>query len=91
MARVLRGCVDGTLRTQPGVGCDRCVTGKSKASAQHATVKRPKRNVSVRASSPNQLPVRIARRRIAGECPDIGDIGDLIRVTIDNRCRPCRG
>src|SRR6476659_4407855 len=59
-------------------------TGKSRASAQHATATRPKRNVSVRASSPNQLPVRIARRRIAGECPDIGDIGDLIRVAIDN-------
>src|ERR1700744_1030949 len=39
----------------------------------------------VAAASTNQLPVRIARRRIAGECPDIGDIGDLIRVTVDNR------
>ena len=30
----------------------------------------------VGASGANQFPVRIARSRVAGECPDIGDIGD---------------
>src|ERR1700761_4107593 len=38
----------------------------------------------VGASSANQLPIRVARGRVAGECPDIGDIGDLVRVTVDN-------
>src|SRR3569832_289149 len=38
----------------------------------------------VRATSANQLPVRIARTRVAGECPDIGDIRDLVRVAVDN-------
>src|SRR6202020_3282750 len=37
------------------------------------------------ASGANQLPVRIARTRVASECPDIRDIGDLIRVTVNNR------
>src|ERR1700690_3967260 len=36
------------------------------------------------ASGANQLPVRIARTRVASECPDIGDIGDLVRVTVNN-------
>src|SRR5579871_1371304 len=38
----------------------------------------------VRATRANQLPVRIARRRVTGECPDIGDIGDLVRVAVDD-------
>src|SRR5579862_8999363 len=38
----------------------------------------------VSATSANQLPVRIARGRVAGECPDISDIGDLVRVAVDN-------
>src|SRR5579859_1685509 len=38
----------------------------------------------VRATSANQLPVRIARGRVAGECPDIRNIGDLVRVAVDD-------
>src|ERR1700727_2582325 len=36
------------------------------------------------ASGANQLPVRIARTRVASGCPDIGDIGDVVRVTVNN-------
>src|SRR5580704_7135787 len=36
------------------------------------------------ASGANQLPVRIARTSVASECPDIGNIGDLVRVAVDN-------
>src|SRR5258708_31359817 len=45
----------------------------------------------VSASRANQLPVRIARRNVAGECPNIGNIGDLIRIAVDNRARLVAG
>src|ERR1700730_7635207 len=38
----------------------------------------------VGASRANQLPIWIARSRVAGKCPNIGDIGDLIRIAVDN-------
>src|ERR1700722_6571387 len=36
------------------------------------------------ASGPTQLPVRIAQTREGSEGPAIGDIGDLVRVTVNN-------
>src|ERR1700682_5770359 len=41
----------------------------------------------VNASCSNQLPVRIARGDVAGKSPNIGDIGDLIRVPVDDGAR----
>src|ERR1700733_5727358 len=43
---------------------------------------RPRRLVG--ATRANQLPVRIARGRVAGKCPDIRDIGDLVGIAVDN-------
>src|ERR1035438_1188749 len=32
----------------------------------------------------DQFPVRIARRQIAGECPDVGDVDHLLGIAIDH-------
>src|SRR5664279_4256219 len=32
----------------------------------------------------DQFPVRIARRQIAGECPDVGDVGHLLGIAVDH-------
>src|SRR5664279_1875883 len=32
----------------------------------------------------DQFPVRIARRQIAGECPDVGDVDHLLGIAVDH-------
>src|SRR5688572_10980905 len=53
---------------------------KAPANDQRRTAKR-----SLTAVSADQPPVRIARGHVAGERPDIGDIGDRFRTAVDDR------
>src|SRR5882757_1306785 len=61
------------------------ISDNAAAIAQRAAAKRPKPGALLGASRANQLPVRIARSDVAGKCPNIGDIGDLLRIAVDDR------
>src|SRR5690606_17219872 len=50
----------------------------SASAASQAAAHRRAAGRSLHAFRPHQLPVRIARGGIPGECPDIGDISDLV-------------
>src|ERR1043165_9842609 len=57
--------------------------GDNAAASRTATDSR-ERMALVSAFGANQLPVRIARGGIAGKCPNIGDIGYLFRIPVDD-------
>ena len=76
MRRLLRTCMT----------CRNGIHRSERARQSDHAEREPRQGLafSGRASGANQLPVRIARARVAGECPDIGDIGDLIGIAIDD-------
>src|SRR3546814_1214191 len=44
----------------------------------------PSRSSSIRAAGGNQRPVRVTAAGIAGEGPDIGDLGDMVGIAVDD-------
>src|SRR3546814_16664205 len=44
----------------------------------------PARSSSIRAAGGNQRPVRVTAAGIAGEGPDIGDLGDMDGIAVDD-------
>ena len=56
----------------------------SATAPAHSAVRAFLRTSLIRASGANQLPVRIARGDVAGESPDVGDVGDRIGTAIDD-------
>src|SRR5262245_41763061 len=56
----------------------------SATAPAHSAIAQSFRTSLMRASGANQLPVRIARGGIAGEGPDVGNVGNLVRVAVDD-------
>src|SRR5262245_53452068 len=59
-------------------------SANSSAISQPAAARVRKPCRSAGAAGANQFPVRVAGCGVAGERPDIGDIGDLVGIAIDD-------
>src|SRR5690606_2668595 len=77
----LSGMASGARRSLAAVVAAGVV---SASAASPAAAHRRAAGRSLHAFRPHQLPVRIARGGIPGECPDIGDISDLVGAALDH-------